>query len=153
MGYSITADGCKMALATDLGHLTPQVMEGISGADLLVAEANHDEEWVRSGPYPYYLKQRILGDFGHLSNETGALLVQRAVEQGARTVLLAHLSSENNTPARARGTVAWHLGQVGIDPEHDLELTVAPRSELGKLYRLERGVDIQAFSLKGAAGC
>ena len=153
MGYSITANGCKMALATDLGHLTPQVMEGISGADLLVAEANHDEEWVRSGPYPYYLKQRILGDFGHLSNETGALLVQRAVEDGARTVLLAHLSSENNTPARARNTVAWHLNNVGIDPERDLELTVAPRSELGRLYHLERGVDIQAFPLKEAAGC
>ena len=153
MGYSVTANGCKMALATDLGHLTQEVMEGIAGADLLVAEANHDEEWVRSGPYPYYLKQRILGDFGHLSNETGALLVQRAVEGGARTVLLAHLSAENNTPARARNTVAWHLNNVGIDPERDLELTVAPRSELGRVYRLEQGGDVRAFAWKEAVGC
>lgn len=153
MGYSVTADGCKMALATDLGHLTQSVMEGVAGCDLLVAEANHDEDWVRSGPYPPYLKQRILGDFGHLSNETGALLVQRAVEDGARTVLLAHLSAENNTPARARNTVAWHLNQVGIDPERDIELTVAPRSELGRIYRLERGEDIQTLALKEAAGC
>lgn len=153
MGYSVTAEGCKMALATDLGHLTQSVMEGVAGSDLIVAETNHDEEWVKTGPYPPFLKQRVLGDYGHLSNETGALLVQRAVEQGARTVLLAHLSSENNTPARARNTVAWHLNHVGIDPERDLELTVAPRSELGKLYRLERGMDIQAFPLKEAAGC
>ena len=153
MGYSVTAEGCKMALATDLGHLTQSVMEGIAGSDLIVAEANHDEEWVKTGPYPAFLKQRVLGDYGHLSNETGALLVQRAVEQGARTVLLAHLSSENNTPARARNTVAWHLNNVGIDPERDIDLTVAPRSELGKVYRLERGMDVQVFSLKEAAGC
>lgn len=153
MGYSVTADGCKMALATDLGHLTQPVMEGIAGCDLLVAEANHDEDWVRTGPYPPQLKQRVLGDFGHLSNETGAILVQRAVERGARTVLLAHLSAENNTPARARGTVAWHLSQVGIDPERDIELTVAPRAELGKLYRLERGADVQTLEWKEAAGC
>lgn len=153
MGYSVTADGCKMALATDLGHLTQEVMEGIAGCDLLVAEANHDEDWVRSGPYPLYLKQRILGDFGHLSNETGALLAQRAVEGGAHTVLLAHLSAENNTPARARNTVAWHLSQVGIDPERDIELTVAPRSELGRLYRLERGGNVRTFAWKEAAGC
>ena len=153
MGYSVTAEGCKMALATDLGHLTQSVMEGIAGSDLIVAEANHDEEWVKTGPYPAFLKQRVLGDYGHLSNETGALLVQRAVEQGARTVLLAHLSSENNTPARARNTVAWHLNNVGIDPERDIDLTVAPRSELGKVYRLERGMDAQVFSWKEAAGC
>lgn len=153
MGYSVTAEGCKMALATDLGHLTQSVMEGIAGSDLIVAEANHDEEWVRTGPYPAFLKQRVLGDYGHLSNETGALLVQRAVEQGARTVLLAHLSSENNTPARARSTVAHHLNHVGIDPERDIDLTVAPRSELGKVYRLERGMDPQVFSWKEAAVC
>lgn len=153
MGYSVTAEGCKMALATDLGHLTQSVMEGVAGSDLIVAEANHDEEWVKTGPYPAFLKQRVLGDYGHLSNETGALLVQRAVEQGARTVLLAHLSSENNTPARARNTVVHHLRRVGIDPERDIDLTVAPRSELGKVYRLERGMDPQVFSWKEAAGC
>lgn len=153
MGYSVTAGGCKMALATDLGHLTQQVMEGVSGADLLVAEANHDEQWVRSGPYPYYLKQRILGEFGHLSNETGALLAQRGVESGARTVLLAHLSAENNTPARAWDTVARHLEYVGIRPGVDAELTVAPRAQMGKLYQLEKGGQVTALEWKEAAGC
>ena len=135
--------------AFDLGR----VIADRVGSDLIVAEANHDEEWVKTGPYPAFLKLRVLGDYGHLSNETGALLVQRAVEQGARTVLLAHLSSENNTPARARNTVAWHLNNVGIDPERDIDLTVAPRSELSKVYRLERGMDAQVFSWKEAAGC
>lgn len=153
VGYTLTGDGCKMALCTDLGHLTPQVWAGVAGADLLVAEANHDEDWVRSGPYPYYLKQRILGDFGHLSNETGAVLVQKCVEDGARTVVLAHLSAENNTPAHARAAVERRLRGAGIDPERDITLAVAPRSELGQVYRLERGRDVQAFRLKEAAGC
>ena len=78
VGYAVTGGGARMALATDLGHLTPQVWDAARGADLLVCETNHDEDWVRSGPYPYALKQRILGDFGHLSNEAGAELAGRA---------------------------------------------------------------------------
>lgn len=77
VGYAVTGGGARMALATDLGHLTPQVWDAARGADLLVCETNHDEDWVRSGPYPYALKQRILGDFGHLSNEAGAELAGR----------------------------------------------------------------------------
>lgn len=153
VGYSLTGDGCKMALCTDLGRLTPEVWAGVAGADLLVAEANHDEDWVRSGPYPYYLKQRILGDLGHLSNETGAVLAQKCVEDGARTVVLAHLSSENNTPAHARAAVERRLRGAGIDPERDVTLAVAPRSEPGQVYRLERGRDVRAFHLKEASGC
>lgn len=153
LGYALTGDGCKMALATDLGHLTREVMAGIAGADLLVAEANHDEDWVKSGPYPYYLKQRILGDFGHLSNEAGAELARMAVEDGARTVILAHLSAENNTPAHARQAVERHLLGAGIQPDRDVTLTVAPRAELGPVYRLERDKAVEAFHLKEAAGC
>lgn len=82
VGYAVTGGGARMALATDLGHLTPQVWDAARGADLLVCETNHDEDWVRSGPYPYALKQRILGDFGHLSNEAGAELAGRAALAG-----------------------------------------------------------------------
>lgn len=152
-GYSLTGEGRKMALCTDLGFLAPEVLEGAAGAELLLAEANHDEEWVRSGPYPYYLKQRILGDFGHLSNETGAVLAQKAAEGGARAVVLAHLSQQNNTPARAYETVARHLRGAGVDPERDLTLAVAPRSEPGPLYRLEGDRTVRAFRRRGAGLC
>lgn len=153
MGFAVTGDGVKMALATDLGHLTPEVWHGVRGADLLVAETNHDVDWVRSSPYPYYLKQRILGEFGHLSNESGADLVAQAVEAGTRTVLLAHLSSENNTPAHAKQAVCRRLRAIGVDPERDLTLAVAPRSECGPVYRLERGGDVRAFHLQEATRC
>ena len=131
VGYAVTGGGARMALATDLGHLTPQVWDAARGADLLVCETNHDEDWVRSGPYPYALKQRVLGDYGHLSNEAGAALACTAVRAGARTVILAHLSAENNPPARARNAVALALSAMGADPDRDLRLSVAPRAEPG----------------------
>ena len=103
---------------------------------------------MKSSPYPYYLKQRILGDRGHLSNEMGAELAALAVESGARTVILAHLSSENNTPARARDVAVRRLSAAGMDPERDLSLTVAPRKECGPVFRLERNRDTVSFRLR-----
>ena len=153
VGYSITGDGCRMVLCTDLGYVTPEVKAAVRGCDLLICEANHDEDWVRSGPYPYQLKQRILGDRGHLSNEAGAELAALGVESGARTVVLAHLSAENNTPARARQVVSRRLAAMGCDPERDISLTVAPRSELGPTYRLERGRAAGAVFQKEAVLC
>ena len=153
VGYSISAGGCRMVLATDLGCITPEVEGAVRGCDLLVCETNHDEDWVKSGPYPYHLKARVLGDRGHLSNEAGAELAALGVESGARTVILAHLSAENNTPAHARQAVCRRLSGLGADPEIDVNLSVAPRSEPGPVYRLERGEDVRAFRLRGAALC
>ena len=136
VGYSLTDGRHRAAVVTDLGLVTQDVLEGISGCHLLVAESNHDEDWVRSGPYPYPLKQRILGDHGHLSNEAGGQLVCSAVAAGAVQVVLAHLSSENNTPARAYGTVSAALEGAGAVVGADLTLAVAPRSEIGPTYRV-----------------
>lgn len=153
VGYSITGDSGRMVLCTDLGHLTPEVQAAVQGCQLLVCEANHDEDWVRSGPYPYYLKRRILGDFGHLSNETGAELTALGVASGARTVVLAHLSAENNTPVRAREVVARRLAAMGCDPERDLSLTVAPRNQLGPTFLLERDAVSHLLPREEAALC
>ena len=133
-GFALSAGGRKAAVVTDLGYVTPEVLKGIRGADLLVCEANHDVEWLQSGPYPYYLKARILGDRGHLSNEAGAELAWTAVEGGARTVVLAHLSHENNTPARAHAVVRGVLERRGAAVGWDVALEVAPRSEKSRRY-------------------
>ena len=125
MGYAVSDGSRKAAVVTEA------VLAGVAGADLLVVESNHDVDWVKSGPYPYSLKRRILGDHGHLSNEAGAALACTAVRAGARTVILAHLSAENNTPARARNAVALALSAMGADPDRDLRLSVAPRAEPG----------------------
>ena len=139
VGYSIAGNSGRMVLATDLGYVTEAVKGAAAGCDLLLCEANHDEDWVRSGPYPYYLKQRILGDQGHLSNEAGAELAAFAVERGTKAVVLAHLSSENNTPGRAYRVVAGRLSAMGAEVGRDVELAVAPRSELGTTYCVEQG--------------
>lgn len=131
VGYSIAGEGSRIVLATDLGHITAQVRRAVEGCDLLVCEANHDVDWVRTGPYPYYLKQRILGKYGHLSNEAGAELAAFAVQSGARSVILAHLSQTNNTPARAYEAVRLRLMAMDCDPERDISLSVAPRDAMG----------------------
>ena len=136
VGYAVTRSNRTAAVATDLGQVTDLVRRGIEGAHLLVCEANHDVEMVRSGPYPYFLKERILGSRGHLCNEDGAVLARRAVEEGAHTVVLAHLSAENNTPQRAHHAVKTHLEATGVDTVHDVLLEVAPRSDSGRRYRI-----------------
>ena len=135
-GYALSCGGRKAAIVTDLGHVTPEVEEGIKGAHLLVAETNHDPEWLRSGSYPYFLKERILGSEGHLSNQDGARLICSAAAQGAKTVVLAHLSKDNNTPQRAYDTVAMALMRQGAELERDVVLAVAPRAEMGCSYRV-----------------
>ena len=123
--------GAALGVLTDTGFVTPEAERALQGVDLLVLESNHDEEWLLSGPYPYYLKQRILGDRGHLSNHAAALLAQRMAAAGTRQFVLAHLSRENNTPERARQTMAQALAGL------DAAVTVAPRAELSGPYIAE----------------
>lgn len=129
VGFRIEGDGASMALVTDLGHITPTVLEGMLGVDVLIVEANHDEDWVKTSLYPYGIKQRILGDHGHLSNEAGAELVYRGVVSGTKVVILAHLSPENNTPARALEVVRRHLERTGVF--ENVHLSVAPATTVG----------------------
>lgn len=136
MGFTLSAGGKKAAVVTDLGYVSEEVLRGVLGAQAVVCEANHDEDWLRTGPYPYYLKARILGDRGHLSNEAGAQLALRCVQAGAHTVLLAHLSAENNSPLRALETVSRTLRAAGVEPERDLKLAVAPRGEPSPCYEV-----------------
>ena len=151
--YRVDCGDAAVGILTDTGFVPEPAAAALTGVDLLVLESNHDVEWLRSGPYPYSLKRRILGDHGHLSNEAGAELAGRAALAGTRTILLAHLSSENNTPARAREVVSRRLSALGVRPEEDITLAVAPRSECGALYRLERGGALRAFPAREASLC
>lgn len=135
-GYRLS-DGTRAAMVcTDLGVVTEQVIGHAQRSDLLVVETNHDPEWVRSGPYPYFLKQRILGERGHLSNQAGAELACLAVRSGTRSLVLAHLSAENNTPAQAMDTVCSHLLAMGAQPGRDVAVAVAPRAEPGTRWEV-----------------
>ncbi len=127
VGYTVTDGKRKLALCTDTGVADRTVLEGVRGADLLIGEFNYDLEMLRAGSYPPYLKERILGQRGHLSNEAGAELAGWAVEQGTRQVVLAHLSKENNLPAVALEAARRGLEAVGARVGADALLTPAPR--------------------------
>ena len=111
--YRFDCGGSAVGVLTDTGCVPPAVEDILRGVGLMVLESNHDVEWLLSGPYPYYLKQRILGACGHLSNNDAAFLAQRLAASGTRQFVLAHLSRENNTPERARQTVSLALS--GLD--------------------------------------
>lgn len=129
-----TPDGA-VGLLTDTGYVTEEAADVLPGVALAVLEANHDVETLRSGPYPYYLKRRILGDEGHLSNESAARFAVTLAEQGTAEIVLAHLSRENNTPAMARNAVETALSAAGLCPA----LSVAPRDTLGQAHVVRGG--------------
>ena len=97
VGYRAEGEGV-FAISTDMGKVTAEVENGLLGADTVLIEANHDENMLLSGPYPPYLKRRILSDYGHLSNENCAFLAKKLSENGTKRIILGHLSRKNNSP-------------------------------------------------------
>lgn len=133
-GYRIyTPDERKIGIATDLGYVSPQVHEGIQGCDLVLLESNYDERMLVSSSYPYYLKRRIKGEQGHLSNDVCAREAQNLVQNGTTRLVLGHLSKENNHPQLAYETIHGALEQSGCRLGQDYLLSVAPRSEPGEM--------------------
>lgn len=130
-GYrAVFDDGRTCAVCTDLGHITENVDENILGCDLVMIESNYDPDMLRNGPYPYYLKERIFSDYGHLSNESCARQLKRLVENGTTRILLGHLSQENNTPWTAEKTALESLS--GFKRNIDYILQVAPVESCGE---------------------
>lgn len=129
MGYRVrTADDRVVTVATDLGYVTPEIEASLMGADLTVIESNHDIGMLRTGPYPYALKRRILSDCGHLSNTACAELLPTLFGNGTKRFMLAHLSRENNTPDIARQTAVCGMQMAGIEEGYILD--VAPIENL-----------------------
>lgn len=139
VGFSVFAGGRQISVCTDVGHVTEEIREEIRDADLLVLEANHEREMLLMGRYPYPLKQRILGDEGHLSNISAGECLGQLVEarEKRRQVLLGHLSRENNDPHVALLTVRNALEEKDIFPGGDLQLQVASRQERSRLFVVE----------------
>ena len=125
-GYTVeTPDGRKISLATDLGYITDTVHNAISGSDLVMLESNHDIRMLENGPYPYQLKERILSNKGHLSNDACAEEAVKLIENGTTRLFLGHLSKENNFPELAYQTTYAALSQAGMQEDNDYILKVA----------------------------
>ena len=131
VGYRITTpDGKTMAIATDLGTLTPAVHAALDGCDLVALESNYDPYMLHNGPYPYYLRARIEGPRGHLSNDECSEKLLELVQGGCEKFALCHLSQENNTPPLALQTVFATFGAGGVVPGRDCIVQTQRRSEV-----------------------
>ncbi len=130
LGWRVEGEKSALAVLTDLGCLTEEVLSAAKGCRFAVVETNHDVELLRRGPYPPALQRRILGDRGHLSNELGAELALWLARSGAEKVLLGHLSRENNRPELALAAVRSLTGSA-------LYAAAAPRDAYSETFELE----------------
>ena len=110
VGFTFHAEGVKIGFATDLGYIPRNVPEHLRRCSVLVIESNHDLEMLRSGSYPWSVKQRVMSRVGHLSNEALAEFFSSDYDGGAEYIVLAHLSEQNNHPGRARAAAEQALG-------------------------------------------
>jgi phosphoribosyl 1,2-cyclic phosphodiesterase len=110
VGFTFRAEGVKIGFATDLGYMPVSVRDHLRGCSVLVIESNHDVEMLRSGSYPWSVKQRVMSRVGHLSNEALAEFFSSDYDGGAEYVILAHLSEQNNHPEIARAAAEQALG-------------------------------------------
>ncbi len=137
LGFSFSNEGVSISVATDLGRMTEQVLRAVENSDLLMLEANHDIEMLKVGRYPWFLKQRVLGERGHLSNESAGKALVKMFDRGAPgCVLLGHLSHENNFPELALETVRGILEDNGLRDGRDLDLDMTYRNRVGRLYNI-----------------
>ena len=140
VGYVIDYQGQRFMIATDCGEPSEKMEAYIKTANHIVIEANHDEQMLLNGPYPTYLKQRILSPRGHQSNVTcGKLLADNYHEQ-MRNVFLCHLSHENNDPKVAMNTITEILLNEGIMPGADIFLTPLERLSPSPVYVLNENM-------------
>ena len=137
VGYRMESGGKSIAIATDLGVYSDYTVQNLTGLDAVLLEANHDENMLAVGPYPYPLKQRIAGAKGHLSNLAAGHLLCEILHDNLQEVLLGHLSKENNYEALAFETVACEV-TTGDNPYRsgDFHLAVAKRSEVSPLIEV-----------------
>lgn len=137
VAYRMSCGGKRLAVATDMGTYNEELVGELSYLDLLLLEANHDINMLETGPYPYPLKQRILGDRGHLSNERSGQLLSSLLHDHFGAVMLGHLSRENNYAELAYETVRLEVAE-GENPYRadDFPVYVAPRDTVSPVLRV-----------------
>ena len=131
-GYTFLFPNSKKAsVCTDLGVITDEVRNAITGSDVILLESNHDVQMLKRGPYPPQTKLRILSDVGHISNNVCAVEVKRLFENGTERFILGHLSLNNNTPLLAQSSSESSLMDLGVINGKDYLLKVARPKENG----------------------
>ncbi|MFW6271258.1 MAG: MBL fold metallo-hydrolase [Bacillota bacterium] len=134
VGYTLCSQGKKIGVATDMGYMKEEVKRELQNLDFLIIESNHDYEMLTQGSYPPYLKKRIKGPQGHLSNDDTAELLPELIKHKLPHILLAHLSKDNNLPDLAYITIKNRLEEAGLKVGQDLEIDFTFRDRPTKIY-------------------
>ncbi|MBP3619794.1 MAG: hypothetical protein J6J24_03940 [Clostridia bacterium] len=125
-GYSLVENDKKISILTDLGHTNDRILQSVQGSQLVYLEANHDLSMLKNcEKYPLSLRMRIAGKNGHLSNDASAEAIARLVKTGTKQIVLAHLSTENNTPELAFNYIVSKLEQQGLVEGEQFRIDVA----------------------------
>ena len=124
--FNIFYNNKKISIATDIGHITPEIIKNLEKSSFMLLESNYDPNILKCSPYPYHLKERISGPLGHLSNNVAGQTVSHLIDSGLNTVMLGHLSRENNFPELAYKTVMEEVIENNY-PEKAIKLSVATR--------------------------
>lgn len=135
--YSVIHNNVKICVVTDIGHITRDIIENMRHCSGLVLESNHDINMVKNSDYPQVVKERILGKYGHISNETCGKLLACIMNDKLKNVFLSHLSQDNNTPELAYLTVANTLDEFGIKAEKDVNLHIAKPYGITELIKIK----------------
>lgn len=135
-GFNIYSGKKKLSIATDLGHMDNIILENLKNSSFILLEANYDPEILKVSKYPFLLKQRIAGPKGHLSNSTAGKTIGYLMQKDLKTVMLGHLSKENNFPELAYQTVAEELMEQNIDM-NEISLSVANRFSPSNLINVK----------------
>ncbi|MEG1402409.1 MBL fold metallo-hydrolase [Bacteroides sp.] len=137
VGYCIEIGEKVFSFLTDLGEITPTAAKYICKANYLIIEANYDEEMLKMGPYPTYLKERISSNTGHMSNSDTAEFLAENINEHLKYIWLCHLSKDNNHPELAFKTIEWKLKAKGVLVGKDVQLLALKRSIPSDLYEFE----------------
>lgn len=132
VGFRFDWRGYSAAVLTDTGYVTPKAERALLGTPLVVLESNYDEQMLREGPYPEFLKQRIAGKYGHLSNTDAAAFARKLAEHGTNKLVIAHVSQENNSEDRIMA--AMNAALEG----YDVEVAFAPRREISQAFTADK---------------
>lgn len=134
-GFNISCNNDKISIATDIGHITNEILKQLEGSKFILLESNYDSEVLKYSKYPFLLKQRIAGPNGHLSNELASKVINYLMKDNLQIAMLGHLSKESNFPELAYQTVVNEIMHSGNDVSK-IELSVASRNQISKLIHI-----------------
>lgn len=130
VGYIISYQEKSLVYVTDTGYINRKYLSKMKGKNIYLIESNHDEKMLMEGPYPYYLKQRVISDRGHLSNKTTAKYLESLINENTKYIILAHLSEKNNTEQLALETTKEKINNK------EIQVLIARQDEMGPLIEV-----------------